>query len=258
VNEAAGPNSRAALIERRADGRVTWTGPALMLFARSGLAIVAQGIVAVIVASRGSTHPWAEAAVWFPLYAVLIDGGCLGALWLLARHEGIRLRELIGFSRARLGRDMLFGVALIVPSLILILGGIYASSWLVYCNLTAPDILAPLPLLPALYAVLVFPLLWGITEQTTYNGYLAPRFQVLGGTGAALVLVSLVWSFQHAVMPLTFDPHFMLYRALAPIPFSAFQVFLYLRLRRIVPFATAHWLMDGGDSFVRTLWPLLH
>jgi len=258
MTEAAGPNSRAALIERRADGRVTWTGPALMLLARSAFAIIAQGIAALVLASRGSPHPWADSAVWFPLYAALIDMGCLAALWRLARREGIRLRDLIGFDRARLRWDMLFGIALILPSLILIFGGIYASSWLVYGNLNAPDILAPLPLLPALYAVLVFPLLWGITEQTTYNGYVAPRLQVLGGTGVALLLVSLVWSFQHAVMPLTFDPQFMLYRALAPIPFSAFQVFLYLRLRRIVPFATAHWLMDGGDSFVRTLWPLLH
>ena len=44
-----------------------------------------------------------------------------------------------------------------------------------------------LPPLPALYAVLIFPLIWGITEQTTYNGYLLPRFQALSGnTGFAV------------------------------------------------------------------------
>lgn len=58
-------------------------------------------------------------------------------------------------------------------------------------------------------------------------------------------------------MPLTFDPQFMLYRALSPLAFSAFQALLYLRVRRILPLATAHWLMDGGDAFARTLWPLL-
>jgi membrane protease YdiL (CAAX protease family) len=229
-----------------------------MLFARSALAVAAQGLVAAIYAAKGSSTPWLDAAVWFPLYAILIDGGCLGALWWLARREGITLLDLTGFDRERFGRDLLFGIALIVPSLVLILGGIYASSLLVYGNFGAPDILNPLPLLPALYAVLIFPLVWGITEQTTYNGYLVPRFQTLSGsTSIAVVVVALAWSFQHAVMPLTFDPDFMLYRALAPIPFSVFQVLLYLRLRRIVPLATAHWLMDGGDAFARTLWPLL-
>jgi len=28
-------------------------------------------------------------------------------------------------------------------------------------------------------------------------------------------------------------------------------------IRRILPLAAAYWLMDGGDAFVRTLWPLL-
>lgn len=32
---------------------------------------------------------------------------------------------------------------------------------------------------------------------------------------------------------------------------------VYLRIRRIVPLATAHWLMDGGDAFVGSLLPLL-
>jgi hypothetical protein len=41
------------------------------------------------------------------------------------------------------------------------------------------DFFAPLPLPAALYGVLVFPFIWGLTEQMTYNGYLVPRLQVL-------------------------------------------------------------------------------
>lgn len=106
--------------------------------------------------------------------------------------------------------------------------------------------------------VLVFPLVWGITERTTYNGYLAPRFQVLSGsTRFAVAVVAYFWSFQHVVLPLTFGPHFMLYRLLSPIPFSTFIILVYLRVRRILPLSVAHWLMDGGDAFARMLWPLL-
>lgn len=152
----------------------------------------------------------------------------------------------------------MFGLAPIPPSLLFILGGNFASSLLVYSNLNAPDIYAPLPLPARLYAVLVFPLVWGITEQTTYNGYLAPRFQVLSGsTRFAVAVVAFFWSFQHVVLPLTFDPHFMLYRLLSPIPFSTFIILVYLRVRRILPLAVAHWLMDGWDAFARMLWPLL-
>ena len=164
----------------------------------------------------------------------------------------------MGFDRKRLGRDVLLGLALIPPSLLLILGGNTASSLLVYGTPAAPDIFVPLPLWAALYAVLVFPLLWGITEQTTYNGYVLPRLQALSGsTPFALAIVAFFWSLQHSFLPLTFDPDFMLYRLLSPIAFSTFITLVYLRIRRIVPLATAHWLMDGADAFIRILLPLL-
>jgi hypothetical protein len=70
--------------------------------------------------------------------------------------------------------------------------------------------------------------------------------------------VGFSWSFQHVVMPVTFDGRYMLYRMLAPIPFSIFVILAYLRVRRLVPFAIAHGLMDGADSFAHALWPLLH
>jgi membrane protease YdiL (CAAX protease family) len=93
----------------------------------------------------------------------------------------------------------------------------------------------------------------------TYNGYLVPRIQVLSGSSTiAVVLVSFPWSLQHAFEPLTFDPGFMLYRLLASIPFSVFNTVLYLRLRRLLPFIIAHWLMEGGDAFLTLLLPHLH
>jgi len=36
-----------------------------------------------------------------------------------------------------------------------------------------------------------------------------------------------------------------------------FATALYLRVRRLLPFIIAHWLMDGGDAFVTLLLPHL-
>ena len=54
-------------------------------------------------------------------------------------------------------------------------------------------------------------------------------------------------------MPLTFDAKFMAFRLLAPVPFAVFQTLLYLRLRRLVPLAIAHALMDGATVLVPLL-----
>jgi membrane protease YdiL (CAAX protease family) len=92
----------------------------------------------------------------------------------------------------------------------------------------------------------------------TYNGYRLPRFQVLSRrTWVAVVVVALVWSMQHAFMPLTFDPKFMTFRLLSPIPQSLFVTILYLRLRRVLPFAVAHAVMDGATVLIGSLLPLL-
>jgi membrane protease YdiL (CAAX protease family) len=229
-----------------------------MLFARSACAVGAQALVAAIFALRPSPTPWHDAEPWLPVYGTLIDAGCLALLWRLTRREGIGLFELVGFERARLVRDTLLGFALIPVSLVFILGGVYAAGWLVYGTLTPPYLFGRLPLPAALYGVLVFPFIWGLTEQLTYNGYLAPRFQVLcRSTSVAIAVVAFVWALQHAFMPLTFDAKFMVFRLLSSVPFSVFITYLYLRFRRLVPLAIAHAVMDGSSVLIGVLLPLL-
>lgn len=253
-----GPNDEAGLRGRLDAGTLTFRGPALMLFARAICAVMAQALVAAIFALRSSPTPWHAAEPWLPVYGTLIDVGCLALLWQLTRREGIGLFDLVGFERARLVHDGLLGFALIPVSLAFILGGVYAAGWLVYGTLTPPYLYGPLPLPAAFYGALVFPFVWGLTEQMTYNGYLMPRFRVLcRSTSPAVACVAFAWSFQHVVMPLTFDAKFMVFRLLSPVPFSVFQTLLYLRLRRLVPFAIAHALMDGAGVVIGVLLPQL-
>ncbi len=248
----------AALVRRQNTGALTWRGPLLTLGARSTFAIVAQALVAVVFALRSSPTPWHDSEPWLPVYGTLIDVGCLTLLWRLTRGEGIGLGDLIGFDRSRLGRDLLLGVALVPVGLALILGGIWVTGWLVYGTPASPYLFGQVPFPAALYGVFVFPVIWGLTEQMTYNGYLVPRLRVLSrSTSLSVALVSIVWSFQHAVMPLTFDPKFMTVRALSPLPFSVFQTLLYVRLRRLIPFAIAHAVMDGASAFIGVLLPQL-
>jgi membrane protease YdiL (CAAX protease family) len=58
-------------------------------------------------------------------------------------------------------------------------------------------------------------------------------------------------------MPLTFDAKFMAFRLLSPVPFSLFLTLLYLRLRRLIPLAVAHALLDGASVLIGVLLPLL-
>ena len=166
--------------------------------------------------------------------------------------------DLVGLERTRLARDALLGLALVPACLVFILGGVHAAGWLVYGSLTPPYFSGPLPLPAALYGVLVWPFIWGLTEQMTYNGYLLPRFQILcRSTSLAIAMVAFVWSLQHVFMPLTFDARFMAFRLLSPVPESIFVTLVYLRLRRLIPLAISHALMDGATVLIGALLPLL-
>jgi hypothetical protein len=251
-------NSREALSHRLAVGTLGWRGPALMLFARSALAVAAQALVAGMFVLRSSPTPWQDAGRWLPVYGTLIDAGCLVLLWRLTRREGIRLFDLVGFDRSRLASDTLLGLALVPASLVFIFAGTSAGGWLFYGTASPPFLFGALPLPAALYGVLVWPFLWGFTEQMTYNGYLLPRFQVLcRGTSVAVAVVAFLWAAQHVVMPLTFDAKFMAFRLVSSVPNSLFQVLLYLRLRRLIPFAIAHAVLDGASVLIGVLLPLL-
>jgi uncharacterized protein len=257
VGAGMGPNSYGALLRRRDAGTLTWRGPALMLLARAACAVGAQALVAAVFALRSSPTPWHDAEPWLPVYGTLIDAGCLALLWRLTRREGIRLSDLVGFERTRFVRDVLLGLALVPAILAFILGGVYAAGWLLYGTFTPPYLLGGLPLPAAVYGVLVWPFIWGLTEQMTYNGYLLPRFQVLcRSTGLAIAIVAFVWSLQHVVMPLTFDARFMAFRLLSPVPQSVFATYLYLRLRRVLPLAIAHALLDGATVLIPMVVPL--
>jgi len=48
------PNSHEALLRRRETARLTWRGPALMLFTRAACAVGAQALVAAVLARRAS------------------------------------------------------------------------------------------------------------------------------------------------------------------------------------------------------------
>jgi hypothetical protein len=256
MTDAMGPNAYESLRNRRDAGTLTWRGPALMLFARTACAVGAQAVVAAILAFRGSPTPWRDAAPWLPVYGTLIDAGCLLLLWRLTRRENIRLIDLVGIERSRLLRDTLLGLALIPVCLVFILGGVYAAGWLVYGTLTPPYLYGALPLPAALYGVLVWPFIWGFTEQMTYNGYLVPRFQVLcRSTSLAVAVVAFAWSLQHVFMPLTFDAKFMAFRLLSPVPNTLFVTLLYLRWRRLLPLAISHALMDGAGVLIGVLVP---
>jgi len=247
-------NSDAAIRGRIALGTISLSGPLLLTAARSTLIIVVQALVALGFWLGHTPSPWRAQAPWWSVYATLVDVGCLLLLRRQARREGIRLSDLFEVDRSRLGREVLWGVGLLLllfPTVVQ--GGTIFASWLVY-GTTQPDFarLAPgilverrLPPWAVGYSLSLFWLVWSPTDEVIYQAYCAARLRALTGrTWVTLTLVGFWWAFQHSVFPLVFDWRLIVFRFLQFLPLVAVIQLIYLRTRRLPRMIVMHWPMD--------------
>lgn len=249
MNIAATMNSHDAIRARLRGGYIPRYGPMLMLVARSTLILVAQGLTFLFLRQRGVPNASVEIRNWWPVYGTLVDLGCLALLLGLTRQEGIQLLDLVGLVKSKLKTEIPLGMGLflLIFPLAMFGGGLLAQL-LVYGKLNPEfpqyTFLRALPLLPLLYARILWWPIWSATEEMTYNGYALPRLvEMTGSGGKAVLIVSFFFALQHSFLMLA-GFQFCLYMFLAFIPLTIVMELVYLRIRRLVPMIVAHWLMD--------------
>jgi membrane protease YdiL (CAAX protease family) len=251
------PKAMTHIREQIQSGNISWTWPIILVFTRLFLAILAQGLTAGIFALQNHSDPWAAAAPWWIVYGTIIDLGCLGFLVCLTRKEGIRLFDLINFKRQKLGRDLLLAFGLIFLFVILIVIGGGVTGKLIYGSGPVPAIMVPLPFLGSLYALLVWPIIWGIAEEMTYMGYALPRLEVLSGKGwVAILIVAFGWAIQHSAMPLLWDWQWAGYRFGSSLLVGIVLPIIYLKTRRLLPFIMAHWVANALSVRLTVIQPI--
>ncbi|WP_288086102.1 type II CAAX prenyl endopeptidase Rce1 family protein [Roseiflexus sp.] len=214
-----------------------------MVFARFLFALLFQGLLAIVFFLRGDPTPIQTAAPWWTVYGSLVDLACLLTIGFFLRPEGLRLSALFDFNRALLWKDLRFAFLLLILFLVLGFGGGMVAGMLIY-GAPPPASMGGLPLWGALFSLMVFPTMWGVTEQLTYQGYALPRLQALTGkTWLAVLIVAFGWALQHTALPFLPDWQFILYRFISTLPF-AIIIPIYLKTKRLTPFMPAHWGVD--------------
>jgi hypothetical protein len=224
-----------------------------MLISRSVLFILAQSLIALVLAGTGAADPWYAAAGWWTFMAILANIASMFLLVYVFRLEGKRFLDILRFRREGRGKDLLYLLATIVIGLPLaaIPMNILAAS-LFNDPLTPVHMMfRPLPLWAFILSFL-FPLTIAFAELPTYFGYVMPRLAAQLKNGwLAWVLASFFLGTQHAFLPLLFDGRFFLWRLGAYMLF-AFFTGLMLKLRpSLMPYAVIiHALADVSAVLV--------
>lgn len=241
------PNSPEEIKKRVSLGEVRWAAALLFLPARSAFMFLSQGVFAAVYRLRGHASPWQAAGTWWTVYGTLVDVGCLACLFFLTRRERLRIRDLLGVLPRWLVANGIALFFLIFP--FFLLGGPLAS-WIVYHSWQAPTPTGEiwgrhLPLWGVLYSLLIWWPIWSVTEELTYQGYLAARLAALSRfRWVPYCLVGFWWALQHSFIPFVPDWRLVLYRFLAFVPGVLVFLVIYLHTRRLAPLIVAHWMMD--------------
>jgi len=245
----ARPNSQTEIQKRMVKGKITWAGPLIMLSSRTVIGLIVLVLVAAIF-FRGSADHWAEAFSWWRVYGALVGIGGLIPLFFLARREGIRILDLGNYSQGGWLRDVLIGVGIFIPYLLLAGGPVVGMILLQY---PAPEPTAQPPLWALLFSITIWPIIWAFSEDNTYLGYCLPRVEALTG-GRKWQVVLVIWFFlslQHVLFPFAgLAWQILVSWFIGLIPAEIFYCWLWWRLGRLLPIIVAHVLADAVTLLV--------
>jgi len=223
-------------------------GPWLMLLARTALFAFYQALIALVFLLAGSPEPWERSVAWWPLAAIFANADTLGLLWLAARREGKRLRDLYGFDRTSVKRDLLWLLGAVAVSATL---AYFPNVWLAEALfddalVPAATMFQPLPLWMVWTALALFPVTIALAELPAYYGYAMPRIRArIGAAWWVPLLVGVAHALQHVTLPLVFDVPFALWRFGMFLPFAVFLGYALDRRPSLLPYLmVVHGLLD--------------
>jgi hypothetical protein len=224
-----------------------------MLISRSALFLFFQLLITLVVAIAGTASAWTESARWWTFLAFLANFVSVYLLVRVFNAEGKRYWEVIRFSRATAGTDLIwFFLTSLIGMPIAAAPMNIVGSW-IFGDPMTPTYMMFRPL-PAWAFVLsfLFPLTIAFAELPTYFGYVMPRLAVQLRNGwLAWLIASLFLAAQHMFLPLILDGRFMLWRILMYLPFALFAGFMIKLRPTLLPYyLIVHALIDVSAVMV--------
>ena len=221
--------------------------PWLMLVSRSILFLIIQGLIALILATTGTSSAWDEAARWWTFIVSLANFASLYLLVRVFSAEEKSFWDILRFSRQTWKTDLLWflGFSLIgipiagaprEPLAIAIFGDTATATNMLF---------RPLPTWAFVLSFL-FPLTIWFSELPTYFGYVMPRLEAQLKNGwIAWLIACFFLAAQHMFLPLILDGGYLLWRFGMFLPFALFTgLVLKFRPSLLPYFVIIHTLMD--------------
>ena len=248
-------NSIASIKTIYSASNLSWWPVILFLPARLIFAFISQSLTAGLFALNGSANAWQDATASWPVYSTVTDLLCLIMLIWLLRRENMQIIDIVGARGKEIFKQLAWTPAyLLAVAPTSILASLVTQA---FYGTDLPPMISVVKLSPVgeLYSLIVWPIIWVITEELVYLGYLFPRIEALSGkTWVAVLVVILFWGIQHLAMPFILDDKYLVSRALAAtVAVSSIPIVFVLWRRRLVPLIGVHYIADLATAILIAL-----
>jgi len=242
-----------------------WNWPLFMAFIRWPLLMLAGAMVILLYRWSGIEVGLYAGAVWATLTVSLVNLICLALLLWRGRVERFRLRDLMGFRRGSLWRDLGAGLGISLLLFALMVGTV-AATFLLIQTVRGPltfaqlylgdaDFSLALPWWLAAVSAIVFPVLNAPVEELQYRGYAQPRLIARSGSvWLGIGLTAVAFGLQHTAFAFT----------LAAMPLFVVGFFVWglgagwiaHRQQRLAPLIIAHFISNLSFGVVPLIFAL--
>ncbi len=229
--------------------------PVSLLLGRLVLVAAAAFLTWLALAAAGAPIPFPPTMMVALVAMVPVNIVCLIWVRRLVHAEGRRLRDLIGFSRARLGRDILWGLLWVAVLYVPFTLTLMAVMWMlhgadmfdrmgtVFFDPAGIPALDPVVLgALAVIAVVTFAPLNAPVEELVYRGYAQQALARRMPIALAIVLSAVPFGVQHAFYAPT--PDAVLVYACMFFVWGVGSGIIAHRQGRLMPIIVAHFLVN--------------
>ncbi|MBS4196771.1 CPBP family intramembrane glutamic endopeptidase [Lederbergia citri] len=195
-----------------------------------------------------------------PIYFTIVNALCFILLHQLLKKEGRPLKELVGFQRERLWKDMLFGFlwlfVLYIPFLLAVISTMFImfgpNFYMHFQTVFTGDTIFARPqwlLWLSACVALIFPFLNAPIEELMYRGYAQPFFlKHYQKVIPAIAIPSLGFALQHTMLAPSWQG--------TVVYFVAFFLWgigsgiIYYKQKRLFPLIVCHFIVNIAFSVV--------
>jgi membrane protease YdiL (CAAX protease family) len=242
--------------DRRADARTAALLPVALPLARVVLVGLSALAVWALLSTSGEPIGYSAVTQYSALALAPVNLLCLYLLSRVLCRDGGSIRQLAGLTRARLGRDIAWGLlwlavlylpfALAVVGTMLVLFG--GDAFTSFERVFAPDPSAG-PLLPqavaivlAVLTVVTFAPLNAPTEELVFRGYSQGRLARVWPASLAVLVPAVIFGLQHALFAPSVEGAIVY--VVAFFVWGLGSGLIYLRQRRLAPLVYCHLIVN--------------